>query len=113
MPFARLEVEFQIAVLVVAAALILALHSKLRELAGRSVLRRLQRSSDEPARDRKATERAFGWNVRAWWGSLASTSPRGWGPLQRRKLEKVLAEADEFVQSLNDQYASPSGSSDT
>ena len=113
MPFARLEVEFQIAVLVVAAVLILALHGKLRELAGRSVLRRLQRSSDEPARDRKATERAFGWNVRAWWASLASTSPRGWGPLQRRKLEKVLAEADEFVQSLNDQYASPSGTSDT
>ncbi|MEQ8801862.1 MAG: dynamin family protein [Haliea sp.] len=112
-PFARLEVEFQIAMLVVAAVLILALHGKLRELAGRSVLRGLQRSSDEPARDRKATERAFGWNLRAWWGSLASTSPRGWGPLQRRKLEKVLAEADDFVQSLNDQYASPSGKSDT
>ncbi|MFO7553293.1 MAG: hypothetical protein R6W80_17955, partial [Haliea sp.] len=84
-----------------------------RSRAGSSPLRCRPRSGDEPARDRKATERAFGWNVRAWWGSLASTSPRGWGPLQRRKLEKVLAEADDFVQSLNDQYASPSGTTDT
>ena len=111
MPFARLDIEFQLAVLLIAAMLVLVVHSKLRELAGRSVLRSLQRS-EAPDRDRKATERAFGWNIKAWWSSLASASPRGWGPLQRRKLEKVLAEADDFVQSLNDQYASPSGTQD-
>ncbi|WP_197911879.1 dynamin family protein [Kineobactrum salinum] len=108
MPFARLELELQIAVAAIAAVFVLFLHGKLRQLAGHSVLRGLQHS-DLPERDRTALQRAFTWNVKAWWSSLASAAPRGWGLFQRRKLENVLAEADDFVQSLNDQYASPSG----
>jgi hypothetical protein len=83
-------------------------HSKMRSLAAASVMRRLERD-DSLGRDGPALRHAFAWNSRAWWHSIASSKPRGWGRLRQRQLDTVLAEADRFVQSLNDQYASPSG----
>jgi hypothetical protein len=83
-------------------------HSKLRSLAAAGILRKLERD-ESLGRDGPALRRAFAWNSRAWWQSIASSNPRGWGRLRQRQLDTVLAEADSFVQSLNDQYASPSG----
>jgi hypothetical protein len=84
------------------------LHLKIRALAGKSVLRGLQNDESLGA-DGPAIRRAFEWNLRAWWGSLTTASPRGWGPWRRRRLESVLSQADTFVQTLNDRYAKPSG----
>jgi GTPase SAR1 family protein len=109
-PFVALSIPVQITVAVVVALLAWLLHSKLRALAGHSVLRKLERDKTL-GRDREPLLKAFRYNLRAWWESLASTSPRGWGRWRRRQLETVIAEADGFVQALNDRYASPSGDS--
>ena len=111
-PFVALDIPIQIAVVVVVAILALLLHTRLRALAGRSVLRSLERD-ESLGRDGPSLQRAFKWNLRAWWSSLASSSPRGWGPWRRRQLQRVLAQADEFVQNLNDRYARPSGRDDS
>ncbi|WP_205422779.1 dynamin family protein [Seongchinamella sediminis] len=108
-PFVALSIPVQIAVVAIASLLALLLHAKIRELAGKSVLRGLQRD-DSLGQSGPALQRAFAWNVRAWWSSLASATPRGWGPWRRRRLDAILAQADDFVQSLNDNYARPSGS---
>lgn len=107
-PFVALSIPMQFGVVAAVALLALLLHAKLRSLAGRSVLRGLQHD-DSLGRDGPALRRAFAWNLRAWWSSLARLSPRGWGPWRRRRLETVLAQADEFVQTLNDRHARPSG----
>ena len=111
MPFANLEVPVQLGLLAGAGLLAWFLYSKLRGLAGRSVQRSLVRD-ESLGPDSQPIQKAFAWNLRAWWSSLASVTPRGWGRLRRHQLEKVLADSDRFVQSLNDQYASPSGDAD-
>ena len=59
--------------------------------------------------DQDAIARAFDWNIKAWWYSLAAETPRGWNPRRKKQLDAVLADADLLVQSLNDRYATPSG----
>ncbi len=107
-PFAALDIPMQVALVAAVALVLWFIHAKLRAFAGGMVLRKLERD-ESLGRDGPALRRAFAWNTRAWWRSIASSSPRGWGRLRRRQLDAVLAEADGFVQSLNDQYASPSG----
>jgi hypothetical protein len=107
-PFAALEPPVQGAVVAGVILLLWFLHSKLRSLAAASVLRKLERDNSL-GRDGAALRHAFAWNSSAWWQSITSSNPRGWGRLRQRQLDTVLAEADSFVQSLNDQYASPSG----
>lgn len=108
-PLATLDLPVQAGVVGGVFVLLWFIHGKLASLAGASVLRSLERD-EELGRDRSALQRAFTWNTRAWWRSVAGTRPRGWGRMRQRQLDAVLAEADRFVQSLNDQYASPSGS---
>lgn len=107
-PFAELSVPLQVALAALVGLAAWLLHGKLRAIAGNSVLRGLEKD-DTLARDQAPLVRAFNWNLRAWWGSSASTTPRGWGRWRRRQLDSVLGEADGFVQALNDQYARPSG----
>lgn len=85
------------------------LYTMIRRLAGRSVARSLARDSAVEEDDRPAVARAFSGNLGAWWRSLASSSPRGWTRRTRKQLDAVMAEADGFIQALNDRYASPSG----
>lgn len=107
-PFATLDRPFQGGVVAGVVLILWLVHSKMRSLAAASVLRKLERD-DSLGRDAPALRQAFAWNSRAWWRTIASSRPRGWGRLRQRQLDTVLAEADRFVQSLNDQYASPSG----
>ncbi len=51
---------------------------------------------------------AFHKNTRPW-RSIFKRSPTGWTGFSRRKMAKVLAEADNFVQKLNDRFTNPSG----
>ncbi len=45
--------------------------------------------------------------------SLFRTRPLGWGAGTRRKLNKIREAADNFVQTLNDQFTDPSGGAGT
>jgi len=107
-PVADLDRISQIVIGVAVLAVLGWLYFTLRRIAGRSVLRSL--GKDEAlGSDRAGIERAFRFNLKAWWRSLASSKPRGWGRRPRRQIDTVLADADRFVQRLNDRYASPSG----
>jgi len=80
----------------------------LRTVAGKWVLKTLSRDKSL-GDDRDKLLKAFSHNVNAWWSFLSSTKPRGWTWRRARRMEQILADADHLVQSLNDQYASPSG----
>ena len=84
------------------------LHRWLRALAGRMVLRRLQRAADRGSDD-AAVAKAFAWNMKGAFLAPSASRPRGWNWRSRRGLERILKEANGFVQILNDKYANPSG----
>lgn len=97
---------------VIAAAVLVAavyLYLFLRRVAGRSVQRAI-RKDESLGKYREALIRAFSFNQKAWWHSLASSRPRGWGNRASRRVDGIIAEADRFVQELNDRHATPSGS---
>lgn len=54
---------------------------------------------------------AIGRNTSGWMLAI-SDQPVGWGPLTRRKLDTVLANAGRFIETLNDRFAAPSGDND-
>jgi len=45
-----------------------------------------------------------------WWRSIFRSNPVGWSNSVRKKLDGIRSDIDEFVQTLNDRYTSPSGS---
>ncbi len=101
--------------IIVIVAIVLALawiYIGLRRLSGYSLERRIQRDESLRPHDRSALRHAFSANTKTWWRSLASSRPKGWNRRSRRQLDEVIAQADQFVQALNDRYASPSGKSD-
>lgn len=101
--------------LLVGAALIAAmgiLYSRLRLLAGRSILRKLQHDTTRPGDDGKRLAMAFEKNLESWWPGLAAEHPHGWSGRTQRKLDKLIASADILVQKLNDRFTRPSGISD-
>ncbi len=87
-------------------------HSARRWAAGR-VLRTLRRSlageRDTDVLD--ALGMAFRKNISPW-RNVFLTRPSGWSPSARRQLSKVIAEANGYVQSLNDQFTNPGGHTD-
>ena len=107
-PLADLDVKVQAAIAGVVILVLWFIYLKFRSAAGRMVLKKLERDSSLGA-DREMVLKAFTYNVKSWWHSLASPRPRHWGRRTKRKLDGILADADAFVQSLNDNYASPSG----
>lgn len=108
-PVAGLDRITQTVLAVAALAVLVYVYQTLRRLTGRWVLHGLRRDTTL-GDDREAVSNAFASNLQGWWRSLASTQPRGWSGRTRRQLDALLAEADGFVQKLNDRYASPSGS---
>jgi hypothetical protein len=47
-------------------------------------------------------------NVRSWRPFLIER-PSGWSGGTRKKLDRILSEADRAIQRLNDKYTNPSG----
>ena len=94
-------------VAVVAAAGAGYLHFLARKLSARFIARRIARN---PELDdvREWTARAFVHNTRAW-RTIMTPSPAGWGRGARRLVAQVVADADGFVQRLNDRFTDPSG----
>lgn len=54
---------------------------------------------------------AFRKNTR-WWRSIFQSNPVGWGNGVRKRLDGIRGDIDQFVQTLNDRYTSPSGQED-
>ena len=100
-----------IAMLLVAIAVVLGgytwLHFRVRGLAGHRINRQIeQKYSPGPERDRMMN--AFAINSRPW-HSIFRRNPVGWGNRTRKRLHRVIAEANAYVQSLNDNFTDPSG----
>ena len=83
------------------------LHYSIRKLSARFIARRIVR---DPGLDdvRAWVSRAFVHNTRAW-RTIMARSPVGWGHAARRRIAEVIADADRFVQEVNDRFADPSG----
>ena len=96
---------------VVLAAVLLAggiyVHFLLRKLAAGSVLAGLRREQSLEG-VREWVLRGFAKNVRPWQWMITS-DPAGWSGFVRRKLDRVLADANRYVQALNSRFADPSG----
>jgi GTPase SAR1 family protein len=93
--------------LVVAAMLLVYLHFKIRKLAARKIAAVIA-SDFAPGPERDRLRRAFHHNTREW-HSIFATNPVGWGKATRKRLHRVIAEANEYIQRLNDSFTDPSG----
>jgi hypothetical protein len=97
-------------VLGVAIALAIEAHFSLRRLAAKRIMTRLQRQLQN-LHERDFVEgllHAFHKNTR-FWRSIFMKHPTGWGARARRQIADVLAEANGYVQDLNDKFTNPSG----
>lgn len=89
------------------ALVLFSVHIGLRGIAAQSVVNRLERQ--------KSLGDATDWVVRAFkrnatvWRPLFGRDPVGLGRSVRRRLARVLNDADQYVQSLNNRFADPSG----
>ncbi len=87
--------------------LLFGLYHIARRSAARHVVRQM-RKGQEATPEKERLIRAFVKNTR-FWNSIFKPQPAGWGWLARRRLRRVYADADKFIQRLNDRYADPSG----
>ncbi|MGM0632537.1 MAG: dynamin family protein [Pseudomonadota bacterium] len=110
-PLTTLNPIFQLLAAGGLVALGVMIHSRLRRLAGRSVLRRLQRD-DSLGDDREPLARAFEANLASMWPSFMPGNIHGWSARVQKKLDKLIGESDVLIQKLNDQFARPSGNQD-
>ena len=93
--------------LVATIMLLVYLHFKIRKLAARRVAR-LIKTDFAPGQECERLYRAFHYNTRGW-HSIFTTSPVGWGKRTRKRLHRVIAEANDYIQKLNDTFTDPSG----
>jgi hypothetical protein len=106
------EPVLRLVALGVAVVLVGYTHFSIRKLAARHIVSKLQHDK----RDIHDTEflgsfiNAFRKNTRLW-RSIFCKQPAGWGNRARRLLKEVLAEANVYVQELNNTFTNPSGSS--
>lgn len=87
------------------------IYSRLRMMAGRSVLRKLQRDN-RPGDDGRRLAMAFEKNLQSWRPNFTGERPDGWTGRTQRKLDTLIATADILVQKLNDRFTRPSGRDD-
>jgi hypothetical protein len=83
------------------------LHFRARKLMAGRVLRLIDRQY-APGLERGRLRSAFIFNTRPW-VSLFRRLPHGWNARTRKRLRRVIAEANENVQVLNDNFTDPSG----
>lgn len=88
---------------VVTAGVFVGLHYWIRKLVARRIAKRLAERDAEGS-----LAAAFRRNTR-WWRSLFHRVPVGWTRGAVRRVQQARADADRFVQQLNDRYAAPSG----
>jgi GTPase SAR1 family protein len=101
------DVVLALLLMLAGLALIIYLHFKVRGLAARRILRQLEQKY-APGLERDRMHAAFLHNTRPW-HSIFRTGPVGWGRQSRKRLHRVIAEANQYVQILNDRFTNPSG----
>ena len=89
------------------AALVVYIHLRIRRFAGKQAMRKILGGVDEKEGHENYI-RAFTKNT-CWWRSIFRRKPSGWGRRNMARLAKVIAEANGYVQKLNDVYANPAG----
>jgi len=89
------------------AALVVYIHLRIRRFAGKQAMRKILGGVDEKEGHVNYI-RAFTKNT-CWWRSIFRRKPSGWGRRNMARLAKVIAEANGYVQKLNDVYANPAG----
>jgi hypothetical protein len=93
--------------LAIMAMLLVYLHFKIRKLAARRITR-LIKTDFAPGIECERLSNAFHYNTRGW-HSIFATKPVGWGKPARKRLQRVIAEANAYIQKLNDTFTDPSG----
>jgi hypothetical protein len=93
--------------LVMSAMLLGYLHFKIRKLAARRVAGMIA-SDYAPGLERDRLSRAFHYNTRGW-HSIFAKNPVGWGKSTRKRLHRIIADANDYIQRLNDAFTDPSG----
>lgn len=92
------------------ALVMFSIHLGLRGIAAQSVINGLERQ-EQFGEVKDWVVRAFKRNATIW-RPLFGRDPVGLGRSVRRRLARVLNEADRYVQSLNNRFADPSGRSE-
>lgn len=82
-------------------------HFGMRKLMGRT-LHGWLRKQQERVNSRLDLVAAFRHSTRPW-HSLFKGKPAGWGRRTRHALAALIAQADEYIQQLNDRFTNPSG----
>lgn len=85
-------------------------HLLVRRWFRKRVLKDLQARSDAQEMTRRIAS-AFIKNTKIW-RSVFELEPVGWSRRNRTKLHQILADADRYIQTLNDQFTNPSGQSE-
>jgi len=83
------------------------LHFRLRRIAAGRIVKRIA-GNYAPGLERERMQQAFLLNTRPWHSTFRKT-PVGWHNRSRRHLQEVTAEANRYVQTLNDAFTDPSG----
>lgn len=83
------------------------LHFKVRKFAAARVVKQIARQF-AAGHYRSRLTRAFLFNTRPWL-SIFMKHPVGWGQGSRRRLQRIIADANQYVQTLNDHFTDPSG----
>lgn len=83
------------------------LHFRVRQLMAGRILRLID-SQFAPGLERGRLGTAFLHNTRPW-VSLFRRIPVGWNARTRKRLHRVIGEANQYVQVLNDNFTDPSG----
>ncbi|MBW2285796.1 MAG: dynamin family protein [Deltaproteobacteria bacterium] len=83
------------------------LHFLSRKWARRDMVKFITRFASD-ASERESFIRAFLKNTRPW-RSVFASAPIGWGRRTREEVKEIILDANRSVQTLNDQFARPSG----
>jgi CRISPR-associated DxTHG motif protein len=98
-------------VAIVVAALLFFLHRWSRRWAARAVVRRIENDAELGEEHAPRVANAFMKNVTAW-RPFFIERPVGWNSGTRKRIDRILSEADIAIQRLNDRYTNPSGGGD-
>ena len=96
-----------LAVLIAMIGLFAYLHFRMRKFSAGRVLKQIEKQFT-PGIERDRLRQAFVFNTRPW-HSIFLKTPVGWGNRSRKRLHRVIAEANRYVQTLNDSFTDPSG----
>jgi hypothetical protein len=83
------------------------LHFRIRRFAAARVVSQIGQLY-APGVERERLRQALAHNTGPW-HNLFRKSPVGWNNRCRKRLQQVIAEANQYVQTLNDTFTDPSG----